>query len=172
MSEEVERIGPEPPQVPEKVRADALARASTAWEARVRGGTWAQAAETAGYANAPNAMRAVRSVFGSLPPIEKDEARRLWRDRLELLFGLGLVDAEEQRPGAVTALVRVAEAASRLDGLAEPQRLSITPTDAELERWVRDVLEAKGVLSFAEEGDIFADTVDAVVIEDEETSGP
>lgn len=168
MSDDADRLGPEPPEHLPKVRADALERAATAWEVRVRGGTWEAAAAASGYSSAQNAMRSVRSVFGSLPSLEKDEARRLWRDRLEALWRQALADAEATRPGAVTAAVRVAEAASRLDGLAEPQRHSIVPAESEIEAWVALALEASGRAHCigVEEGNIF-DVVDAEVVDDQ-----
>jgi hypothetical protein len=115
----------ETPQVQPRVRADALERAERAWSARVAGATWAQAAEIAGYSDDTAANRAVRNVFGTLPQVERDELRRLWRDRLEVLWLQANTDAREQRAGAITAGVRVATAAASLDGLAEPARVGV-----------------------------------------------
>jgi len=108
-----------------KVRADHLQRAEVAWRMRVLGATWKQAAAEAGYADDTAAMKAVRTAFGTVPRVERDELRRLWRDRLESLWRQALLDASEQRAGAVTAGVRVVTAAASLDGLNEPVRTTV-----------------------------------------------
>lgn len=161
-------IGPMPPEPVKKVRADALARAEKAWNVRVLGGSWEQAARIAGYSDPSNAMRAVRSVYGTLPEVERSEARRLWRDRLEVLWRQVVQDVHERIPGATTAAVRIADRAARLDGLDEPARLSITPSDGELQRFVSTVIAAQGGRDIPDEGDIFGDVVDAEIVEDDE----
>jgi hypothetical protein len=161
-------IGAQPPEPVKKVRADAMARAERAWNARVLGASWEQAATIAGYSDASNAIRAVRSVYGSLPAIERDEARRLWRDRLEVIYRQVLKDVHDRIPGATTAAVRIADRAARLDGLDEPARLSITPSDGELQRFVSTVIAAQGGRDIPDEGDIFGDVVDAEIVEDDE----
>lgn len=148
-----ERVGPLPPEPVKRVRADALKRAETAWQARVLGLTWDAAAQVAGYADRANCVRAVRSVYGELPTIEREEVRRLWRDRLELVWRQVVKDVHDRVPGATTAAVRVADRASRLDGLDEPQRVSVTPPDGELQRWVAEVIAIRGDLPA--EPDIF-----------------
>ena len=102
----VERRGPEPPAPRRKVRADALERARQAWYARVTGVTWEQAASVAGYANPANAQRAVRTIYGTLPELDRDEERRLWRDRLGWLWAENVTQVKDREPGSVTAGVR------------------------------------------------------------------
>lgn len=165
-----ELIGPMPPEPVKRVRADALARAERAWNARVLGASWETAARVAGYSDAANAIRAVRSVYGSLPAIERDEARRLWRDRLEVVYRQAIQDVQDRRPGAVTAIVRLADRAARLDGLDEPARFSLTPSDNELGQWVASVIEARGGREIPGEGDIFGDVVDAEIVENGEAT--
>jgi AraC-like DNA-binding protein len=153
------------PQPVKKVRADALKRADDAWRARVAGGTWAEAADIAGYSDQDNCRRAVRRVFGQLPSPDREEMRNLWRDRHERLWRKALSDVLEGKPGAVVAAVRVAEAATRLDGLGAPTRVSlIDPTQEEIERFLDETL---GPRHADEEPDIFdpEDIVDAEVIE-------
>jgi hypothetical protein len=163
-----EALGAQPPEPVKKVRADALSRAEKAWNLRVLGGSWEQAARVAGYSDPSNAIRAVRSVYGSLPEVERSEARRLWRDRLEVLWRQVVQDVHERIPGATTAAVRIADRAARLDGLDEPSRLSITPSDGELQRFVSTVIEARGGGEAPDEDDIFGDVVDAEIVEDDE----
>jgi hypothetical protein len=117
--------GNPPPEPVRNIRADALARADTAWRIRVAGGTWAQAAQVAGFTDEHNASRAVSSVFGELPKQDRTELRRLWRDRLETMWRQVQIDMHEQRHGAVTAAVRIAQVAAALDGLNEPTRVDI-----------------------------------------------
>lgn len=159
-------IGPEAPEPVKRVRADALERAEKAWNVRVMGGSWQQAAEIAGYADGSNALRAVRAVYGTLPTLERDEARRLWRDRLEVYYRQALKDLHNGVPGAITAAVRIAERAARLDGLDAPSRISlIDPTQEEIERFLTETL---GPVRTDEEGDIFdGEIIDAEVIESE-----
>jgi hypothetical protein len=47
-------------------------------------------------------------------------------DRLEALWRQSVKDVTEQRPGAVTAAVRVSWAAIALDGLADQVRVDVT----------------------------------------------
>lgn len=155
----------EPPEPVKVVRADAHARAVRAWQARTVGMTWDEAASVAGFANAANAQRACRSVFGELPELDKDESRRLLRERLEFLWRQVSRDVNDRQPGAVTAAVRVLERFARLDGLDEPALLSISPSVGELERFVNDVLSI-GATAHPREADIFADVKDADVVED------
>jgi hypothetical protein len=79
----------------------------------------------AGFTDEHNALRAVKSAYGELPQSQRSDLRDLWRARLETLWTQVLRDAGEQRPGAITAAVRVATAAVALDGLAEPVSLDV-----------------------------------------------
>jgi len=124
-------------------RADAAQRAAAAWNARVLGASWEQAAEIAGFANAPNAHRAVTRAYGQVPEPERSELRRIWRERLEVLWRQSVRDVTDQRAGAVTAGVRVAGAAASLDGLDEPTRIDLsTPTTAEMAEWLSRALSS------------------------------
>src|SRR4029077_15517527 len=73
------------------------AKAEKAWAARCAGGTWAQAALTAGYSDGDAACKAVKSCYGSLPKPLRDDLRDLWRDRLERAWRQVCVDMAEQR---------------------------------------------------------------------------
>lgn len=161
-----EELGAEAAPPAKKVRADALERAERAWNVRVVGGSWQAAARAAGYSDTSNAIRAVRSVYGTLPEVERDEVRRLWRDRLELLWQQVVQDVHGRVPGATTAAVRVADRAAKLDGLDEPSRLSITPSDGELQQFVDAVIAAKGGPSLPEEFDVL--DVDYTEVDDGE----
>ena len=138
--------------LPDRQRADAAKRADMAFEARVAGATWDEAAEIAGFANGPNACRAVANVFGSLPTPDREELRAVARARGEAVWRQALRDVEERRPGAVTAAVRVLDLMVRLDGLSAPDRVEVglTPTDVEIQRFIDRVLGPH-----EEEADIF-----------------
>lgn len=114
------------PRPVRKVTAAHLDRADRAWMARVAGGTWAQAAVVSGYSNPQAAMKGVRTVYGRLPRLERDDLRDLWRARLEALWRQCLVDVTQQRAGAVMAGVRIAGAACALDGLNEAVRVDVS----------------------------------------------
>jgi hypothetical protein len=120
-----ELTGPEPPEPTKKVRADALERADTAWRARVAGAAWAEAAKVAGYSSDKHAIDGVRNVFGAVPQIDREELRRLWRDRLERSWRQCVADMADRVPGATTASVRIAQAAIALDGLDEPTKVDL-----------------------------------------------
>lgn len=138
----------------QRQRADAAQRAQRAWAARVSGGTWAQAAEVSGYSDDTAALRGVRRFFGRLPEIDHDEQRRLWRDRLELLWRQNARDVHEQRPGAVRAGVALADRAARLDGLDEPAELRLYTPGAE--EFMRVVSEVRATMvTSAPEADVF-----------------
>lgn len=147
-------------------RADALARAERAWHARLLGASWADAARVAGYSSRSNAQRAVKRVFGRLPAIEIEEMKHLWRERLEVIWRQAMLDLKEQRPGAVTAAVRVEQAAAQLDGLDAPSRLrvGVDPTQEQIDEWLDRMV---GPRHSDEEADIFedAEVVEAEVIE-------
>lgn len=66
-------------------------------------------------------------------------------------------------PGAVTAAVRVAQAAVALDGLAAPIEIEVNPSREEITAWVDAVWTANRPQLV--EADIFADALDAEVIE-------
>jgi hypothetical protein len=117
-----------PPEPTHPIRADAQQRADRAWQARVVGASWAQAAEVAGFADDATAVHAVRNAYGRLPEPDRTELRRLWRDRLETLWKESLRDVTERRGGAVTASVRVAGLAVALDGLAAPLQVDVEVT--------------------------------------------
>jgi AraC-like DNA-binding protein len=149
--------GTEPPEPVRQRRADAMARADRAWRVRVVGGTWQEAADAAGFANDANAIRAVRDTFGSLPEVDRQELRALWRDRLEALWRQALRDALDRQPGALVAAVRVMQAAARLDGLEAPTQMIVhNPPDAEIEAWVVAMLST-GQPELEEEADILGE---------------
>lgn len=167
--DEIERQPTPPPEPTGKVRGDALQRADRAWRARVLGGTWEQCAEVAGYADAPTCCRAVRRAYDDLPKVERDELRRLWRDRYEVVGRQALADVLDRRPGAVTSFVRVGQAAASLDGLNAPTlHVVANPTEHDIDAWVAKALALRGRVR-PEEADIFgmSDIVDADVIEDD-----
>lgn len=157
MAEDVDADRFHPRRQVSRRRADALGRAEAAWSARVAGATWAEAAATAGYSCGENAARAVRQTYGTLPELDRSEQRSLWRARLEALWRQALRDALENHPGALTAAVRVAQAAARLDGLDAPTELVVhNPTAQELEAWVARMLSS--TTPELEEADIFEDS--------------
>jgi hypothetical protein len=126
-------------------RARYAQRVADAWSMRVRGADWATIATATGYANAQNAMRAVRTYAGSLPVIDaREDLRSLWRERLEHLWPLAVRDAEAGRPGALRASVAVAQRAAQLDGLDEPQRVHVTPGEEDLDRMVQRLIAMSG----------------------------
>lgn len=139
----VDMVDPTPPEPVRPVNAAALQRADKAWRARVLGASWAQAALVAGYADDTTAWHAVKNAYGELPKLDREEVRALWRERLEVAWRQSVKDMAEQRPGAVTAGVRVAGAAAALDGLNEPTEVVVSPSAAELEAWVARVLAAQ-----------------------------
>lgn len=142
------------PKTLRSVRADMAERTEKAWMARVAGATWEQAARVAGYSDGSNCRRAVANVYGQLPKVDREDLRRLWRERLERLWRQAVQDASEQRPGAITAAVRIEQAAARLDGLDEPSVVELsTPSQREIEAWVAEMLSH--TRPQLEEGDIF-----------------
>lgn len=120
-----ELTGPPPPEPTRVVRADALDRANRAWSARVSGSTWRECAELGGYSSAEHAIDACRRLFGAVPQIDRDELRRLWRDRLEATWAQVVSDMADRIPGATTSAVRIVTAAMQLDGLAEPVKVAV-----------------------------------------------
>lgn len=122
-----------------------MQRVADAWSMRVRGATWDEIAAALGYANGPNALRAVRNFAGSLPQPEMPELRSLWRERLEFLWPIAARDVEAGKPGAMRAAVAVAQRAAQLDGLDAPQRVQVESADAaELAAMVGALLAAQG----------------------------
>lgn len=107
------------------LRADKRSKATAVWEARVAGATWDQAAQIAGYANGSNAQKAVVDIYGTTPRVDREHLRNLWRDRLEVTWKQALRDMIDQKPGAITAAVRVATAAAVLDGLNAPTQVNL-----------------------------------------------
>lgn len=132
--------------------AKALQRVSDAWAMRIRGATWDEVAAAVGYANAPNAVRAVRNFVGTLPEPSMPELRSLWRERLEYLWPLAARDVEEGRPGAVRAAVAIADRAAKLDGLDAPTRVEVAASVQELQQIAAELIaqERQGI-----EADIF-----------------
>ena len=154
-----------PSKAVRSVRADMAERTERAWMARVAGATWEQAANVAGYTNGSNCRRAVMRVYGQLPRVKREDLRHLWRERLERLWRQALQDAGEKRPGAITAAVRLEQAAAALDGLNAPSQVELySPSQHELDAFVAAVLAQRH--QYPEEGDIFAVAVDAEVVED------
>lgn len=141
--------------------AKAMQRVADAWAMRIRGATWDEVAAAVGYANGPNALRAVRNYVGTLPEPTMPELRSLWRERLEFLWPLAVRDVENGKPGATRAAVAVAQRAAQLDGLDQPQRVELTGGAEELDRIVRVLLAAQGS-DYVEEASIW----DAEVVDD------
>lgn len=141
--------------------AKATQRVADAWAMRIRGATWDEVATAVGYANGPNALRAVRNYVGTLPEPTMPELRSLWRERLEFLWPLAVRDVENGKPGATRAAVAVAQRAAQLDGLDQPQRVELTGGAEELDRMVRVLLAAQGS-DYVEEASIW----DAEVVDD------
>lgn len=112
------------------------------------GATWEQAAEVAGLSDGPNAHRAVTRAFGGVPQPDREELRTLWRDRLESLWRVSVQDAHDRRPGAVTAGVRVTQAAAALDGLNAPVEVVVTPSTAEIEAFVARLVPQPAVVEY------------------------
>jgi hypothetical protein len=143
-----------------------MQRAQRAWGARVAGMSWKQAAEVAGYADASTACRGVRRFFGELPDLDMEDQRRLWRDRLDVLWARGHSELQNGHSAAtiIRSLVSVADRAAKLDGLDAPTRLRVGPDSDELEEYVRTIVALSG-RAVPIEGDPWADVVDADVIE-------
>lgn len=83
-------------------------------------------------------MKGVRTAYGTLPRIDRDDLRNLWRSRLEVAWRQVVKDMFDQRPGAVTAAVRVAYAAAALDGLNAPVQVDVSVTDT-LEKLTKEL---------------------------------
>lgn len=145
-----------------RFNAAAQDRVNRAWMLRVMGASWDQVAEQVGYSSGSNACRAVREAMGELPQPQRDELRDLWRSRIEVLWRQSLRDVNQQRPGALSAGVRIAERAARLDGLDAPEVHVITPSSRELDEWVGQFLLADG----PEEADVIV--IDGEVVEDDD----
>lgn len=140
--------------------AKAMQRVADAWATRLWGATWDEVATAVGYANGPNALRAVRNYVGTLPEPTTPELRSLWRERLEFLWPLAVRDVENGKPGATRAAVAFAQRAAQLDGLDQPQRVELTGGAEELDRMVRVLLAAQGN-DYVEEANIWdAEVVD------------
>ncbi|HCS61400.1 MAG TPA: hypothetical protein DIW46_08395 [Microbacterium sp.] len=131
-------------------RGDAMQRATQAWHLRVLGKTWAEIAQTVGFANDANAIRAVRRYVGRLPEPDAEETRTVWRARMEHLWSAAARDAEVGRPGAIRAGVAVAQRAAALDGLDAPTRYEFTPAEAQLEQLVQQLVARSGHVEVVE----------------------
>lgn len=112
---------------------------------RIRGAGWDEIARALGYANAPNAVRAVRNYVGRLPEPQAPELRSLWRERLEHLWPVAVRDVEAGKPGATRAAVAIAQRAAQLDGLDAPTRIEYTPTEREYAEIVAAMLAHEGI---------------------------
>lgn len=146
-----------------KPNAKSMQRVADAWALRVRGSTWDEIAAAVGYANGPNALRAVRNYVGRLPEPSMPELRSLWRERLEFLWPVAVRDAESGKPGAMRAAVAVAQRAAQLDGLDQPQRVEVNASAAEIAQLVNLLSRSQGG---ATEADVFElDVIDAEVID-------
>jgi len=91
-------------------------------------------------------LRDNQFMTSSTPPPRqiRSEYRRLWWERLERLWQQACRDAFDRQSGAMTAAVRVAETAIRLDGLAAPSEVMVhNPSEAEIEAWVMALLEER-----------------------------
>lgn len=109
-------------------RGDAARRTAEAWRLRTEQGLpWDEIAERVGYANGPNALRAVRRWRQSLPALDVARMRDEAIGRAEWLVRKAAEDVEQDRPGAVTAMVRVEGRLASLVGLDAPRR-SVTET--------------------------------------------
>ena len=113
---------------PQNPQADAGERAHRAWRGRVAGMTWAQAAEHAGFTTAANGCRAVKTYSGTLPTLDREQERELWRARGEVMWRQSMQDMHDQRPGAVRAAVAVSQRSAQLFGLDEATRVDLRAT--------------------------------------------
>ena len=67
----------------------------------------------------------MRNAYGAPPVIDREQLRNLWRDRLEAAWRQVCADMADRVPGSTTSAVRIVTAAIQLDGLAEPQKVSV-----------------------------------------------
>lgn len=136
-----------------------------AWSARVAGNTWAESAAVAGFGDGPAACHAVKNYFGTLPQVDREDRRDLWRERYEALWRIALQDAEQSRPGALRAAVAVGQRAAALDGLDAPTSVKVeSPKAAQLEALVQAMVEANTPPGAPREADM--DELEAEVVED------
>ena len=147
--------------------ARAVDRAMRAYGLRVIGLPWEDIAREVGYSPdkyGANAIRAVRRVLGSVPALDMEMRKSLWRDRLELLWQEGWQDVQENRPGAISAATKVAQRAAQLDGL-DAQPAYASPAAEVFEQVVR---RTAAVLTSGQpqEADIFAEVIDEPEIEE------
>jgi hypothetical protein len=147
-------------------RGDALQRAADAWALRIQGKTWAQIAAALGYAYAGNAARAVRAFVGRLPAPDPEQARTLWRERMEHLFSIAADDAAEGKPGALRAAVAIAQRAAAMDGLDAPAKMMLTADERQLEALAQTILARSGHAEVLE-----ADVLELEVINPDEDDG-
>lgn len=144
-----------------RVNAEAAARAERAAELRVAGATWSQIAEQTGYSAGTHARRAVVNYLGELPTPDREAARTLLRERVELLWQVAERDAREGKPGALRAAVAVLQRAAQLDGLDQPQQVEFySPSQDEYSRLLHATLELHRQQTGAQqalEADIFSD---------------
>ena len=108
-------------------RADAQRRTAEAWRLRTEVGLgWDAIAERVGYANGPNAVRAVRRWRNSLPALDVSRMRDEAIARGEWLIRKAAEDVEQDKPGAVTHMVRAEGRLASLIGLDAPKRTVAT----------------------------------------------
>ena len=111
-------------------RADTARRTANAWRLRAEQGLgWDAIAERVGYANGQNAMRAVRRWRDSLPALDVARMRDEAIARGEWLLRHAAEDVVENRPGAITAMVRAEQRLAQLVGLDAPQRVDTSHTE-------------------------------------------
>lgn len=139
----------------DRTHGAALERASHAYRLRVAGASWDAIARHLGYHDKSAAYNAVKRQFEDAPQPSRELARALHRDRTEALWVEALRDVQARRPGAVRAAVAVLQRVAMLDGLDEPQRVTVTPDVSR----VREVVEALAAMARSddEEADIMAD---------------
>lgn len=111
------------------MRATAERKRQLAWNARILGASWKEAAEIAGYRDPNAAMKAVRRWRGHMPQPELEEHRELARQRGERLWREAWKDVIDHKPGAVTAAVRVLHRQASLLGLDAPTKQEIVAYD-------------------------------------------
>lgn len=150
------------------MNAEAAAKASKAWALRVAGGSWAEIAQIVGFSDDTAANRAVKNFFGTLPVVDREEQRAMWRARHELLWRQSVKDMNEQRPGSTRAAVAVARSAAILDGLDQPHRIEMSsPSDDELALLIRHLAIAAGGEPTNEADPFDEEIVDAEVVGEE-----
>lgn len=84
----------------------------------------------------------MREYLGTLPQPDREEARAVWRARIELLWIEAMEDVYSRRPGALRAAAALAQGAAQLDGLDAPSRVELySPTEHEYGAVVQRMVE-------------------------------